>query len=209
VAIGLREVAEHSASDGIKFLRQQSDIVATREQTLKQSSRIFVSILQKIVVDQPKAARQEGALAGRETVDAVLGFIPQDKLILDKEPLLNCFESSANPWVIGRKKTDERNQKQARIQALRAEGLHEAIDLPVEPALTNFRVNLIGDPSPFSPRLMKRLGLYGARRAVERDPRHHLGMHEVLSLATHFPNAFVRLPPDLSEVIEDDGPQGS
>jgi molybdate-binding protein len=52
VTIGLRKVAEHSASDGIELLRQQSDVVTTRKQTLKQSSRIFVSILQKIVVDR-------------------------------------------------------------------------------------------------------------------------------------------------------------
>jgi hypothetical protein len=97
VAIGLREVAEHSAGDGIELLGQQSDVVAAREQTLKQPSRIFVSILQKIVVDQPKAASQESALAGGKPIDAVLGFVPQDKLILDQEPLLNRFESSADP----------------------------------------------------------------------------------------------------------------
>ena len=209
MTIGLGKVAEHSASDRIELLGQQSDIVATREQALKQPSRIFVSILQKIVVDQPKAASQESALAGREPIDAVLGFIPQDKLILDRQPLLNRFERSANLWVIGWKKTNEGNQKQTCVQARRAEGLHEAIDLSVEPALAHFRVYFIGDPSPFSPGLMKRFGLDAARRAIERDPRHHLGMHEVLSLAAHFPNAFVRFPPDFSEVIEDDGPQGS
>ncbi len=111
MTIGLRKVAEHSASDGIELLRQQSDVVATSEQTLKQPSRIFVSILQKIVVDQPEAAGQESALAGREPVDAVLGFIPQDKLILDEQPLLDRFESSTNPWIIRRKKADKWNQK--------------------------------------------------------------------------------------------------
>jgi hypothetical protein len=75
---------------------------------------MFVSILQKIVVDQPKAAGQESALAGRETIDAVLGFIPQDKLILDEEPLLNRLESSSNPWVIGRKKTNEQSKADLR-----------------------------------------------------------------------------------------------
>ena len=118
--------------------------------------------MQDVVVNQPKAASQESALAGREPIDAVIGFIPQDKLILDEEPLLNRFESCSNPWVIGRKKTNERNQKQTCVQALRAEGLHEAIDLSVEPALANFCVDLIGDPSPFSPRLMKRFRLDAA-----------------------------------------------
>jgi hypothetical protein len=56
VTVGLREVAEHPACYGIVLFSQQSNVVAMSDQALKQPSRFVFSILQKIVVDQPKGA---------------------------------------------------------------------------------------------------------------------------------------------------------
>src|SRR5207237_8418019 len=43
----------------------------------------------------------------------------------------------------------------------------------------------------------------GAHGAIERDPRHHLRMDEVLRLAADLPDALVRLAPDPFEVVEE------
>src|ERR1700733_2143536 len=109
VAIGLRKVAEHSASGGIELLGQQSDVVATSEQTFEEPLRILVSTLQDIIVHQPKAASQERAFARRKTIDALVRFITQHKLILDEQPLLNRLESSANPRIVRRQEADKRD----------------------------------------------------------------------------------------------------
>src|SRR5437773_3920810 len=48
---------------------------------------------------------------------------------------------------------------------------------------------------------MEALG--GLDGAVERHPRHHLGMGEVLPGASHFPDPFVRLVPARLDVLDD------
>ena len=89
VAVGLGEVAEHAPSAGIEFLREQSDIVATGEQTLEESMGVAIAALQQIVVDQPEAAGQEGTFAWRQAVETAIGFVSEDKSAVDQKPFLD------------------------------------------------------------------------------------------------------------------------
>jgi hypothetical protein len=107
VAIGLRKIAQHAPRGGIELFGQQSDVVAMSEQTFEKPLRILVSTLQDVVVHQPKAASQERAFTRRNTIDALLRFITQHKLIIDEQPLLYRFESSANPRIVRRQEADD------------------------------------------------------------------------------------------------------
>ena len=109
VAIGLRKIAQHAPCGGIELFGQQSNVVAMREQTLEEPLRILVSTLQDVIVHQPKAASQEGAFARRKTIDALVRLIAQHKLIIDEQPLLDRFESSANPRIVRRQEADKRD----------------------------------------------------------------------------------------------------
>ena len=55
---------------------------------------------------------------------------------------------SLYPRIAGGEKADERNEQQARIEPLGAIGLHEAVELAIETALTDFGMDFIGDLAP-------------------------------------------------------------
>jgi hypothetical protein len=69
VGKGLREVAELASSDRVVLLGQQTNIVTKVEQPLEQLARLVVTALQLEHRYEPERARDEGALAARETVD--------------------------------------------------------------------------------------------------------------------------------------------
>jgi len=68
MAVGLRKIAQHTASERIIFLGEQSHVVAAREEAIEQLAGLNVAALQNVIVDQPKAARQESAFSGRQAV---------------------------------------------------------------------------------------------------------------------------------------------
>src|SRR5271165_4042538 len=100
MAVGLRKIAEHAAAGGIELLRKQAHVVASAEQPLEESFRVVVPALQDIIVHEPEAARQERALARREAVAGVLGFVPQNEFVIDKQLLLDRLERPLNPRIV-------------------------------------------------------------------------------------------------------------
>src|SRR5262249_36031283 len=64
------------------------------------------------------------------------------------------------------------------------------------------RVHAIADFAPRFQRSRKLESLCIAHRAIERHPSHDLGKGKVATTASHFPDAFVRLLPDLLKMLD-------
>src|SRR5208337_4700918 len=71
----LRKISEHATGTRVVFLSEQTEIIPQRQQSLEKHTRIAETPLQDVIVRQPEAASEECALAGRQTVDPVLGGI--------------------------------------------------------------------------------------------------------------------------------------
>src|ERR1700761_3191691 len=77
----LRKVAEVATVVRIVFLRQKPHVIAQSQQPLEQSASLVVTTQQHIIVDQPEAAGEKGALARGQAVDCGPGVIAQDKSV--------------------------------------------------------------------------------------------------------------------------------
>ena len=107
--------------------------------------------LQDVIVDEPKAACQKRAFAFGQAITRIFSFITQNKFPIEEEFILDCPKRSLDPWVACWKETHERDHQQAGIEPLRAVGLHKAVKVGVEAALTDFRMNFVGDLTPPPP----------------------------------------------------------
>src|SRR5262245_53134994 len=94
--------------------------------------------LQDVIVDEPKAACQKCAFAFGQAITRIFSFITQNKFPIEEEFILDCPKRSLDPWVACWKETHERDHQQAGIEPLRAVGLHKAVKIAVETALTDF-----------------------------------------------------------------------
>src|SRR6202034_833345 len=124
----------------IVFFREQADIVAQREQALEQGACFGVAVLQPIIGDQPKAARQKNTFSWRQTIDVSLGSIPQHKTVNHELPL-DRRDGAAHTWIVCRQEADEGYQQQTCVKLAAAEALREGVALAVESELTNRRVH--------------------------------------------------------------------
>ena len=116
--------------------------------------------------------------------------------------LLDLSHRAADALVAGRQKAHQRQQQQAGIHARRAIGLDEAAALGVHALGADVVVNRVA-PACANARCSRlSLGLRAAG-AVERHPGHHLGMDEMLRRAADFPDAFIRLAPDLFQMRQE------
>src|SRR5579862_4309867 len=104
MTISLRKVAEHATRDGIVLFRQKPDVVATGQEPLEHTLSIFVASLQYVVIDQPEAAGEEGALARRQTVRRILRLISQDEFTIDQQLLFDGANGSLHTRIARGKK---------------------------------------------------------------------------------------------------------
>src|SRR4029077_10644719 len=118
-------------------------------------ARVCVAVLQYIIVDEPKAARQESSFACGQAVAGVFGFVTQNEFTVDQKPFLDGTKRSADPRVLGRKKADYRDQQETGIEQLGAVGLHETVKVAVETALTDLGMDFVGDLAPSPPRIVE------------------------------------------------------
>ena len=72
---GLREVPKLPLVVRIVFLGEQAEIVAETQQPLEDSERVLAPPLQRVVVGEPKAARQECAFTTRYSIDVLFRAI--------------------------------------------------------------------------------------------------------------------------------------
>src|SRR5271167_2878973 len=114
---GLWEVPDLAREVRVVLLCEKSDIVAQGQQALEKLAGLVDASLQDIVVGQPKAAGQKGALSGRQAIHPLSGVVPHDETVGDKA-LLDCLDGSDDARVGRRKKADERQQQEARVERL-------------------------------------------------------------------------------------------
>jgi hypothetical protein len=108
VTVSLWKIAQHSAVEGIKFLRQQANVIAARDQTVKQSTRVRITTLQDVIVDEPKTADQKCSFAAWQAVNCLCRFVTQNEFIVDEELLLDGLKRSLNAGISGWQKPHDR-----------------------------------------------------------------------------------------------------
>ncbi len=62
---GLREIAELAAGGRVVLFGEQAEVVADREQALEDRARFIPAAGERVIIGQPKGAKQEGAFAAR------------------------------------------------------------------------------------------------------------------------------------------------
>src|SRR5690606_1801727 len=90
----------------------------------------------------------------------------------------------------------------ARIERVCTVILGKCAKIGVERPLANVVVNVLPNGFPAFDRTFNTELLRKLNRAIECDPGHDLGIGEVLTPAADLPNPFIRLAPDLREMIE-------
>ena len=221
VAEGLREVAHEALGLHIILLRDQTDIVADADQPLDQRTRLLAAVQADEVVGIPERAGQERALvAGQPVRGLVLGVVAQHEAV-PHQGAADRVDGADYARIILRQEAHMGDQQQARVEALRAVGLHEAVQLRIEPLGADLGVDLVADLAPARHRHVAGPGrpvvhageadrvlllalrlLEGADGTVEGDPGHDLRMHEVPAPAAHLPDALVGGAPHLLEVAQ-------
>src|SRR5262249_17980849 len=121
---------------------------------------------------------------------------------VDHEFPLNCLYGAAHPWILGRQKADERDQQQTRIELAVAKALRESVALAVKPQPADRRVHAVAEFSPGFQRRLEIEPLRIAHRPIQTPPRLDLGKGEMAATASHFPDSFIRLFPDLVQMFD-------
>jgi hypothetical protein len=88
------------------------------------------------------------------------------------------------------------------IELAAAEALREGVAAAVESQLADRGVHAVADFPPGFQRYLEIEPLSITHRAIERYPSHDLGKRKVAPTASHFPDTFVRLLPDLFQVFD-------
>jgi hypothetical protein len=60
-----------------------------------------ITALENVVIDQPEAAREKSAFAGRQAIGGILSFVAKDEFAIDRQAVLNCPQRSLEPWIGG------------------------------------------------------------------------------------------------------------
>jgi hypothetical protein len=81
--------------------------------------------------------------------------------------------------------------------------LNERAQFGVEPLLADLAVNTGTKLAPKGDRSPQAKFLGRANAAVERDPRHHLGMGKMTTRTAHLPNTFVWLMPNVLQLLHE------
>src|SRR5262249_43761165 len=197
----LRKIADQALGARIVFLAQQADFVAKSDQPPEQVFGFVEALLQNVNVDQPEAAGQEGALARRQRVFHVLGAVAQDETVAD-EPSLDRIDRADNARIGYRQEADARQQQQAGVELVATIGLHECTELRVVTPRADVVANLVTQFAPIVDWPFEAEILRALDGAIESDPGHDLGIGEMLSWASHFPDALVRLAPNPRQIFE-------
>src|SRR3974377_1279143 len=127
MTISLRQITQHTTGQWIKLFGEQPHIVAAQKQALEQLPSLLIAALQYIIVDKPKAARQESSFTCGKAVASVFDFVAKNELAPRPGAVLARPRVSADPRVLGRKKPDHREQQQVCVEPLGAVGLHKAV----------------------------------------------------------------------------------
>src|SRR5205814_8311054 len=143
----LRKIAKLAFRSRIILFREKADVVAQGKQSHEQFPRIVVAPLEDVVVCQPEAAGEEGALATGQTVIGLFTVIAQHEAI-DEQSFLDLFDSATHARIARWEESNNGNQQGAGVKQLGAIGLDERAELIVEALLAYLVVNLFAQRSP-------------------------------------------------------------
>src|ERR1039457_989967 len=191
----LRKITQLPFCGWIVFLCKQADVIPQRQKPVEQFERVIVSVVQDIVVRQPEAASQEGALSRRETVGLLVCVISQHKSIAN-EIALNSCQCTAHTRVVRWQEAYHWDQQETGIERRDAKGLHERILFGIEAFVADLLVNRIANGTPMIEGPLQSILFNRSYCAVEGDPRHDFGVCKMLATTSHFPDAAIRLIPD-------------
>ncbi len=140
-------------------------------QMLEQMHRFVAAAEHQIGIDEPEAAGEEHALAGRQAV-----FRPSrcrsGAPALDHQTTLDRLDGGDDARIVRRQKPDRRQQQQAGVKLLRAIGTHEAAKLGIEPVRAHVGVDTLASFAPLLDRAGQ-LELFGTSDgAIEGEPGH-------------------------------------
>ena len=83
----LREIPDQPPGDRGVFLGEQPEVLRQGQQAVEQPVRVVDSAEQREVVDEPEAAREEGAFAGRQAVVVFGRVIAQHEAVVHQAVL--------------------------------------------------------------------------------------------------------------------------
>src|SRR5262249_12499113 len=198
---GLWEVPEEELGVGVVLFGEEAEIVAHAQQALEQLCRFVLATIERERIDEPERARQEGAFSRWHAVEMPFGAISEQHAV-PREVSLDGLDGAANARIIWREETDEGQKQQTGVQSRTAVGLCERAEVMVPGLVADLGVDVAADAAPpfdgsFAAELLTEFD-----PAVERHPRHHLGVREVPRLAAPFPHPMVRFAPALLELAE-------
>jgi hypothetical protein len=113
----------------VVFLAQQSDVVAQRDSRLNSALRVVEPPKHHIGVDQPEAARQEHAFAGRQAVVDARVVARTNPSTISRRSIASIVPITRGPPAAGSR---PREAAAGSRRALAAIGLHEAVLLRIE-----------------------------------------------------------------------------
>src|SRR5262245_10089912 len=189
---GLWEVPDESSADRIVLLTQQPDVVAQAEEAFEVFDRLLLTARDRQVVRVPERAGQKRPLPRGQAILGDSRVVAGDKAVAH-QVLLDGRQRPEDARVGRRQEPDQWDVEQARVEGLRAVGLHERVQFGVETELAHLAVN--GGPSlaPVVDRALTPEDLDRLHGPVEGEPGHDLGMDELLSRAADLPDPLVRL----------------
>ncbi len=115
---------------------------------------------------------------------------------------LNGFERATHSRILRGQEADQRNEQSTRVEVLRSVALHEGSEFGVKAVAADIIMNSLAQLAPSIEWTIELEMFDGLDGAVECDPRHHLGVDEVLPVAAHFPYAVIGILPNTFEMAQ-------
>src|SRR5262249_3643124 len=97
-------VADNTLRLPIRFLRQETEVIAQREQPLKEAARVIEPPKEHETVDKPEAARKKNPLAACQTIFRSLRVIAAHQPV-DDQMAFNCLDCAKQAFVARRQKS--------------------------------------------------------------------------------------------------------
>ncbi len=198
----LGEVAGEPSGVDIVLLGVEAHVVRQPQELGEHVLRFLPPSAQRQGIDHPERARQERTFPAGQPIDLVrfrAGGVAIDEHTMLKVRL-HGVHGAADPLIVTGEEPDGGQQQRRRVECGATVVLGECSQVVVPRLGQHFRVHSMPDLPPALDGARQTVLLDGADRPVERDPHHDPGMGEIALGATNFPQAIVRLVPDLLEM---------
>src|SRR5439155_15469858 len=169
-------------------------VVAERDQPLEELPRAIDFAHLCEALDEPEGADRESRLVSCKPVDAVREVAVDEPV--RGELLGDSIGSRLGARVAVLDEADDRDHQVRRVQlAAVAKRLEKCVRLRVDALALDLCANLAARLPPALEIALATVSLRDLQQPVERDPGHHLRIHEVSRLAADLPDALVGLLP--------------